>query len=141
MLRSAVVALLLLAVPAWGGCGPFETKAEKESAEYTAACITKLKQMLVDSQGRMKELEAEKARTAAAMLRLREEIEKLEKHLVVLQEKATLVKHRTAEGKAKGTTVEDKLDLILKKLDDLDQRVRKLEGKTPGTPFDGVRPK
>lgn len=172
MLRSVVVAWVLLAVPAWGGDGPSEKKMEQDLAAC-AAEIAKLQRMMNEvsdtvalkvaeltrhieaerqawakaedaHRQRMKALEEARGQAPAqgkvAVARLTEQMLRREAELTALRT-ALAEKHRRAEGKAKPTSVEDKLDLILKKLDDLDQRVKKLEGKTQGTLYDGLRPK
>jgi hypothetical protein len=96
----------------------------------------KLAKVNEDYRARLAALEKERAnarRDAAVKIDiLAAKLKELETIMVRLKEAAPQKKVRPA-------SIEEKLDLILKKLDDLEKRVQRLEGKKTGTLPDGVR--
>jgi DNA repair exonuclease SbcCD ATPase subunit len=139
-MRSLCVSLLLvaaLAVPARAGCGP----APAEEADQARA---ELQEVAAQLERVRLTLAAEKMQLAEAEEAYRRKLKALERELGAVRaermEKVRRLAHMQAhlEGRlaklkpppaAKGPGVEDKLDLILKKLDDLERRLRQLEGK------------
>jgi curli biogenesis system outer membrane secretion channel CsgG len=144
-MRSLCVSLLLvaaLAVPARAGCGP----APAEEADQARA---ELQEVAAQLERVRLTLAAEKMQLAEAEEAYRRKVKALERELAAVRaerlEKVRRLAHMQAqlEGQlarlkplaekpppaAKGRGAEDKLDLILKKLDDLERRLRKLEGK------------
>lgn len=158
-MRTACAALLLLfttALPAWAGCGPtapdarqLKQKLDEVAAELgkVRAAIAAEKERWAKAEGayreRAKALEQELARLRDARDKAAAEGAERLKHLAELQARlerrlADIKAIQEAAGRArpeaKGRGAEDKLDLILKKLDDLEGRLRKLEGATRRPP-------
>jgi hypothetical protein len=128
-MRSAwsVVVLLCLASPPWAASGPdsLEARIEKAKSELAAEKAGLVQVQKAAAKKFLDKLEAENADEVAHR---KATIAAAERQVELLLS----VKDRQAPTKAKAAGVEEKLDLILKKLDDLDKRVQKLEGKTKG---------
>jgi hypothetical protein len=149
-MRTACAALLLvaaLAVPARAGCGPDRADGEARAdlkdlaakLEQVRGALAAEKEELARADDacrkRLKALEQELAELRAYREKLLAgKVDRVRRLAEVQAElEARLAKRmRLAEKPppaAKGHSAEDKLDLILKKLDDLERRLRKLEGK------------
>jgi hypothetical protein len=88
-------------------------------------------------QARLAALEKDRARTRHESLA---RIDVLNAKIADIEAKIRSRAGRPQEKKVRTASIEEKLDMILKKLEELDKRVQKLEGKKTGTLFDGLRP-